>query len=185
MKCFYHLERESGGECSVCGKPLCRECLSVSGAAGLCARCGKAEKIVTGALNPLWGILSIILPGLGQLARGEFIKAVAIFIAVVFSFSNEQVLLGLMVWAAGAWDGFSPIVYEDELGITGGSKRWMVGVVLVVLGLMLLPGMHGKLFDINVVIPGVMVLIGLLLVTRKAGTFSGAAGDVNEADKIE
>ncbi len=169
MKCFYHLEREAEGECRECGKPLCRECLSDSTGAGLCRKCGEGKKPVSDALGPLWGILSIVIPGLGQLARGEYVKAVAIFIVVVYSFGNEHVLLGLIAWAAGAWDGFSPLVGEDELGVSRGSKRWVVGVVLILLGLILLPGTHSKIVSINVVIPGAMVVLGAMLVARKAG----------------
>lgn len=169
MKCFYHLERDASGECRVCGKPLCPECLSSASRAGLCRKCGEGVKPVSDALGPLWGILSIVIPGLGQLARGEYVKAVAIFIVVVFSFGNEHVLLGLLAWAAGAWDGFSPLITEDELGVSRGSKRWVVGTVLILLGLVLLPGTHSKILNINVVIPGAMVVLGALLVVRKAG----------------
>lgn len=184
MKCFYHLEREADGECRSCGKPLCNECKAAAGASELCVRCRKRKNTISDALNPVWGILSIIVPGLGQLARGEYVKSVALFIVVVFAFSGEQVLLGLIVWAAGAWDGFSPIVSEDELGISGGSKRWVVGVVLMLLGLILLPGIHGKVFDVNIVIPGTMVVLGTLLLTRKAASERGDNRNAAE-DKLE
>jgi hypothetical protein len=165
MKCFYHLESEAVAECKSCGKALCMEC-SMNSLNSVCQKCEKSLKEQRSAKSVMAGILSTLCPGLGQLTRGEFIKATAFFVLTIFSMSKEIILLGLIIWTAAVWDGFKTIATEEELGLKGGSKRWVAGVLLIFFGMLLIPGPLKQFLRIDLVIPAILVVYGLALMAR-------------------
>jgi len=180
MKCFYHLERESTGECASCGKPLCSECLEKAGESAMCARCiVSARKPHTS--NTAAGVLSCVIPGLGQLFRGEFIKAVTLFILTIFSFSLGHVLLGFLIWIAGAWDGFSVIATEEELGLRGGSKSWMIGALLIFFGVLMMPGPLKQMIRPDLLVPVILIIYGAILVSKE---WRGGAIDGKRSEEV-
>ena len=166
MKCFYHLEQDASGECRSCGKPLCRECLTeAAGAGGLCRRCAK-ETAHGGAdaNNALAGIMSSLVPGLGQLIRGEFVKVFAIFILFVYAMSQELWAAGIVVYAFGVWDGFRRVITEEELGLSSVKGHVYAGALLIVFGVALLPGPLRHVVRLDWIVPGLLVFYGLYLV---------------------
>ncbi len=166
MKCFYHMNREAVSECVNCDKALCMEC-SLNASKGICQKCEKAVNVKHASQSIIAGILSILCPGLGQLTRGEFIKATAFFVLTIFSMSKELILLGFIIWAASVWDGFKTIATEEELGLKGGSKRWVAGILLIFFGVLLIPGPLKEFLKVDLVIPAILVVYGLVLMARE------------------
>ena len=82
MKCAVHTEVEATGYCRNCGKALCIECRRDVGSILYCEPC-LAELVarpqpvaVPGAGNPGVAAILGIIPGLGAVYNGEYMKAV-------------------------------------------------------------------------------------------------------------
>ncbi|MEP0815387.1 MAG: hypothetical protein HRF49_12085 [bacterium] len=182
MKCFYHLETEAAGECSVCGKPLCVTCIAEAGTGGICRRCKAERESRSKEISPASGILSLIIPGFGQLVRGEFLKAAAIFILFVYAMSQELFAVGLVVYAFGAWDGFKRLLTEDDLGLSYSSGRLYAGLLLILFGVGLLPGPLKGVLRLEWIVPAILVIFGVILVSSDNGGRKAAAPGGNPAD---
>ncbi len=93
MKCYHHPEADAVQECRLCGHPLCADCSVLVKGAPYCRTC-LAEKVEAppppAAPAPLpdyrspkaAGWLSI-LPGLGLLYLGQYVKALVVALAVM------------------------------------------------------------------------------------------------------
>ena len=182
MKCFYHLEAEATGECALCGKPLCESCIESSSGGGLCRKCGAFSGGRRREISPASGVTSIFLPGLGQLIRGEFVKAAAIFMLFIYAMSQELFAAGMLVYVFGVWDGFRMLITEDELGLSARNGRVYAGVLLIAFGVSLLPGPLREFAGFEWLVPGILFVFGLYLVsTRKAAGNAGNKSSVPDA----
>ncbi len=118
MKCFYHYEIESQAVCSVCSHPLCVDCIIDVQGKTYCRECiEKAQKEHQPTLDQrtaqsvrpekssaLATWLSL-LPGLGFIYLGLYLKGIAIFVTwigliSIFSAANEEIapLIGIAFW---------------------------------------------------------------------------------------
>ncbi len=56
-------------------------------------------------------LFSFFIPGLGQLVKGDFVKAIGIWIALListfFSVVGIGVLMGLVIWIAQIYDAYN------------------------------------------------------------------------------
>jgi hypothetical protein len=112
MNCANHPERPATTYCQHCGKPMCSECARSVGNMVHCEQClagrlgvglpGQAPPVFPPAHpNPaLAGLLGVI-PGVGAMYNGQFIKALVhvLIFAVLVSLSHANGLFGLFVAA--------------------------------------------------------------------------------------
>lgn len=112
MNCANHPERPATSYCQQCGKPMCSECARPVANTIHCEQClagrlgvglpGQAPPVFPpGAPNPaLAGLLGII-PGVGAMYNGQFIKALVhvLIFAVLVSLSHADGVFGLFVAA--------------------------------------------------------------------------------------
>ena len=89
MKCFYHKDIEATNNCTICSHPLCSDCVVEVKGRLYCQNCLDKRLKEAGAVPPervkspgLAAVLSVIIPGLGQLYNGQYLKA----LVVVFLF---------------------------------------------------------------------------------------------------
>lgn len=91
MKCFYHPEADAALECRICGHPLCGQCPVEVKGHSYCRDCAQAR--LEGPAQPsaaaadyksarAAGWLSI-LPGLGLVYLGEYLKALVVLLLFV------------------------------------------------------------------------------------------------------
>ena len=82
MRCNVHLEKGANGICNLCGESFCADCLTeVSGeqyCKGCCAIKSGAPRMPQHSPS-LAGILSFLVPGLGQLYNGQAGKGILVF----------------------------------------------------------------------------------------------------------
>ncbi len=118
MKCFYHYERESQAVCSTCSHPLCADCIIDVQGKTYCRECieqAQKEYLPPTDQRPVQSVkpekssalatwLSI-LPGLGFIYLGLYLKGIAIFVFWIglitfFGTANEELapLIGIGFW---------------------------------------------------------------------------------------
>src|SRR5262245_37511756 len=115
MNCFYHAEAPNVGFCIHCGRALCSECVRNVQGSVYCERClvdfieGKAgsssatgpapKKEVIGGTNPGAAFALGLIPGVGAIYNGEFVKAAVhiLIFGTLVSLSNatDAALFGL------------------------------------------------------------------------------------------
>lgn len=112
MNCANHPERPATAYCQQCGKPLCSECARAVGNTVHCEQClaGRLGVGVPGQAPPVFppahpnpalaGLLGVI-PGVGAMYNGQFVKALVhvLIFAVFVSLSHANGLFGLFVAA--------------------------------------------------------------------------------------
>jgi len=122
MNCFIHPEREAVGTCSMCGHPICQQCLNKMAGRMFCDTCAKDPRTlaeITGGgvpglqlKNPgLAAVLSFLWVGLGQVYNGEVAKGILLMIVYVFSVLLMFVIIGFIttpiLWIWGIYDAYS------------------------------------------------------------------------------
>lgn len=87
MNCFYHKNKEATNNCVICAHPLCGDCVVEVKGRVYCQDCLDKQLKEKGAAPPerlkspgLAGFLSAIIPGLGQIYNGQFMKALVVIL---------------------------------------------------------------------------------------------------------
>jgi TM2 domain-containing membrane protein YozV len=106
------------------GEVFCRDCGAViSERAEICPECGVRQQNppkssvdtlveeLTGGGNPfVAAVLSVLLPGLGQLYNRELQKGIAVLVAGLIALASVAALVGLVlypaVWLYAVWDAY-------------------------------------------------------------------------------
>lgn len=90
MKCYNHLETEAQANCEICHRPFCRECLVQLQGHPFCTRCRtrpdflEVSGLAQGTCRPGLAFFLGLIPGVGAICNGEYIKA--ILHIVIFGF---------------------------------------------------------------------------------------------------
>jgi len=198
MNCVYHAEAPNVAFCIHCGQPLCNECIRKVHGSVYCEKClgelvesKTVKKDVVAGTNPGAAFALGLIPGVGAIYNGEFVKAaihILIFGTLVsVADATDAALFSLA--AAGFYFympfeayytakkrmlGLQGIVLEtpiDRLQQQFGTMRdrelWG-GVALIVIGGLYLLG-NLDFFDFHRLArlwPIVLVLFGILLLKK-------------------
>jgi TM2 domain-containing membrane protein YozV len=208
MNCFYHADAPNVAFCIHCGRPLCNECIrnvrgSVycepclgefiegKGAASSSAAGGNPKREMVGGSNPGAAFALGLIPGVGAIYNGEFVKAavhILIFGTLVsLSDATGAALFGL---ASAAFYFYMPFEayytakkrmlgtqgimletpidrLQQQLGGMKDRELWG-GIALVVIGGLYLLG-NLDFFDLHRIArlwPAVLVVIGVWLLKK-------------------
>lgn len=164
MKCAVHTETEASGFCRNCGKAMCPQCTREANGALYCDACLATSTAVpllprpgTSPSGPNPGLAATlgIIPGLGAVYNGEYVKALihvllfAGLIAVMASDPNSSTLAFVIV-AFIALCFYMPVdayrvararrMGEPEPGLLTerGNRRPVGAIVLIVIGVLIL-----------------------------------------------
>jgi len=143
-----HPEKPAVARCVACGKRLCYECKVVKKGRNFCWDCAPGRP--SGYRSPTFSMILSLLPGLGQVYAGSFLKGLAFLfgtgVAAAASIHAPAILI-LGYWFLGMWDArmtankrnFS--ISNGRLGKEGVSEGdWMLifgtsGLAALYLGL--------------------------------------------------
>ncbi len=107
--CFHHPETEAVGFCRQCGKALCGDCkrdvqgmfycepclaATLAGTAPAAAAPGPAPSATSDAPNPVLAACLSVVPGLGAIYNGEYVKAGTF----IFIFASAITLADSNTW---------------------------------------------------------------------------------------
>ena len=140
-RCFYHPETEAIFKCSVCGKPLCSQCVIQQGERHLCPRCARhdARRPIEGATQkegPTW--IGLLIPGLAQLLRGQMYKGAFLLVYFLVALDAGSPFFQPLAYVLSIWDYFSPLVQEESKSARQLDFQWFLGMLLVIIGVMTL-----------------------------------------------
>jgi TM2 domain-containing membrane protein YozV len=206
MNCVYHADAPNVAFCIQCGQALCSECIRKVQGSVYCEKClgellGKKgagynelhtiQKDVVAGTNPGAAFALGLIPGVGAIYNGEFVKAavhILIFGTLVsLSDATDAALFGL---AAAAFYFYMPFEayytakkrmlgaqgvlletpidrLQRQFGTMKDGKLWG-GVALIVIGGLYLLG-NLDIFDLHRIArlwPIVLVVVGLLLLKK-------------------
>jgi len=200
MNCVYHAEAPNVAFCIHCGRALCAECIRNVRGSVYCEPClgdlveGKStanagpKREVAGGTNPGAAFALGLIPGVGAIYNGEFVKAavhILIFgILVSLSDATNAALFGLAAFAFYFYMPFEAfytakkrmmgaqgIILEtpidrlqQQFGTMRNRELWG-GIALVVIGGLYLLG-NLDVFDLHRVArlwPAALVLLGVWL----------------------
>lgn len=206
MNCAYHAEVPNVAFCIRCGRALCNECVRNVRGSVYCEAClGELVEGKTGAApppsvkretvvgtNPGAAFALGIIPGVGAIYNGEFVKAaihVLIFATLISlaDYGGPQPLMGLMIAAFAFYMPFeayytakkrklkaegvdleTPIDrLQQQFGDVKDRELWG-GVVLIVIGGLFLLG-NLDVFEITRIVrfwPAVLVVLGVWLLRK-------------------
>ena len=110
MNCLNHPDVAAAAYCQSCGKPLCTACMRSVGGSVYCEPCLAARlypapgDAVPGSnlhAHPLLAGLLGLIPGVGAMYNGQFVKALAhvLIFAVFVSLSDKSVIFALLLAA--------------------------------------------------------------------------------------
>jgi TM2 domain-containing membrane protein YozV len=112
MTCANHPSAETKAYCQQCGKPLCAECARPVGGTTFCEPClharlatppaGTTQEIFPASQShPALAALLGLIPGVGAMYNGQFVKALAhvLIFAVFASLSHDSDVFGLLTAA--------------------------------------------------------------------------------------
>ncbi|MEW5806345.1 MAG: DUF5668 domain-containing protein [Acidobacteriota bacterium] len=196
MKCFYHYDKDSTATCYICSHPLCEACLIEFDERSYCKECvrktidqflqkGAGERQPTTkpqqpGKSPAIATLLSLIPGLGFIYLGLYMKGMAIFAAwvgflVLFENGNDiGPLIGIAFWAF-------QLVYTNQeakrlnrsmMGEQGkraekeeiqGSLAW--GIIIVIIGFLFL--IHNFGFNLSWLVkfwPLLVIGIGIQMI---------------------
>jgi hypothetical protein len=127
MNCYYHPDRVSVAQCTVCGKNLCTECNIIKEGQSYCREClGISEfHIETGR---------IILPALGC-----GVLAAILSVLPIISFGNILCCLwiilggGLAVYILKRFHNIKGKITTGKAALTGGLTGFVAGIIMSVL----------------------------------------------------
>lgn len=75
--CFLHPHTPAVAECTACRQPVCEVCLTRINSKPYCEHCA----VNLHQQSPFWaGVFSALVPGLGQVYNGDWLKGVVIFL---------------------------------------------------------------------------------------------------------
>ena len=209
MNCVYHLEAPNVAFCIRCGRALCNECIHNVRGSVYCEQClgdlveGKApagsaspagattKKEIAGFPNPGAAFALGLIPGVGAIFNGEFVKAaihILVFGTLVsFADATDAALFNL---AAAAFYFYMPFEayytakkrqmgaegimletpidrLQQQLGNMKNRELWG-GIALVVIGGLYLLG-NLNVFDLHRIArlwPAALVVIGVWLLKK-------------------
>jgi len=202
MNCAEHADREAGGYCRNCGKPLCADCTREVGGALYCESC--LGTIVAGSRpspaadhaegNPRLAAVLGLIPGLGAVYNGEYIKAlihVLIFGGLIAALSGDmaaeyKAFVGI---ALGCFYCYMPVDAYRVAKARGlgepapagplaeaatRSRRPIGPIILIFLGVMFLLANFGLLNEdwIAKAWPMALIALGGWLLWQRLGTRS-------------
>jgi hypothetical protein len=197
MECVIHAQAEAVDACRSCGKPICATCGDDSRGSYVCARCCATPAETEGgpgtsgspaglpgapapsrpARSPLLAaLLSLALPGLGQLYGGDALRALTFFSlgALLVYAAVESPALWLfagLYWLYPAVDAYQALRARDPrsggpapstaTGRGGAASAWG----LIALGLIFLAqNLTGAIFPrLRILLPALVILAGLYL----------------------
>ena len=105
MKTCEHPEKPVAARCVVCGELLCQECRAIKKRKNYCMDClpGKPK----GFRSPTFSMILSLIPGLGQMYAGSFLKGLVFLVAGGSSLALQEgipVLVPLAVLFLSVWD---------------------------------------------------------------------------------
>lgn len=181
MKCYNHSEIEAAYYCQKCGKPCCNECIIQKDALFYCLECYKGNTVkIEKIANPIIALLvSIFIPGGGQIYAKEYLKGLAIlatFIGIIDMLYEERDLkffaLGgialFLVWLFNLIDAYNEAKKIKEAPqVINVAEYLFWGIIYILIGLILLAYSYGlipynyfnKLWPIFFVIIGIRFLV--------------------------
>lgn len=206
MKCLYHPDVDSQEACSVCSKHLCPECAHKIKGKPYCQDClvqgaewaATVKGLKLPSDSPRRAALCAIIPGIGAVYNGEYMKAItyfAVFAALsmmgnrvngVFGFGAFVFVLYTMFDAYRMAEakarrsiqaGFVPeSPFHEDKTIVG----W--GILLIILGTIFLLQNLISFYFLNRLWPIIFILVGVYLVRRAIAARNKKSGD--SADSI-
>lgn len=90
MKCIYHPESDAVAQCQICSRSFCADCLTNLQGANFCAGCRARPDFMNisgigqSGCRPGVAFLLGLIPGVGAICNGEYIKAIVH--VVIFGF---------------------------------------------------------------------------------------------------
>ena len=158
MKCSYHPQVETQDACSTCKKPLCAECIHRIKGKPYCEDCltegakwaATARDLRLPSDAPKRAALCAVIPGMGAVYNGEYLKAL-IYFAVwaalwrmggVFAFGTFVFIVFTMFDAYRTAEHKSRARMESDVAPTKPSRQdrtiigW--GIFLIVIGILFL-----------------------------------------------
>jgi hypothetical protein len=199
MNCAYHAEVPNAAYCIRCGRALCNECTRTVKGSVYCETCladlltGKTRAAVFGT-NPGAAFALGLIPGVGAIYNGEFLKAavhVLIFGTLVSLLGLPTPLMAMMTFAFYWYmpfeayytakkrkyqaDGIeleTPIDRLQQQFSSMKERELWGGIALVIIGGLLLLG-NLNLFNLawigRVLWPAVLVGVGIWLLKKRQG----------------
>jgi hypothetical protein len=190
MNCTLHPLTESQGNCSACGKPLCSVCIYKVKGKPFCQDCivqgaEWAPLIKGGRLSssaPKWAAFWALIPGIGAVYNGEYLKAVAHFSIFAWLVVMADSVDGIFGFAAAVFllftlfDGYRTaqeksrkrleLGIHSEIGEAEDTNTILWGWVLIVLGVLFLAVKIVPERYVNLFWPIVFVFLGIFIVYR-------------------
>jgi hypothetical protein len=163
MKCSNHAETEADASCDICHRAFCRECLVELQGHPFCTRCRtrpdflEVSGLGQGTCRPGLAFFLGLIPGVGAICNGEYIKAVLHVVIFGFLVSIQsgthlgtfEPLFGMLT---GAFYFYMPIeacqtakrrileahgLIVPPLPIHGRAASLWAGILLTVMGTLL------------------------------------------------
>jgi hypothetical protein len=190
MNCSNHLSVASQGQCSACGKALCSECLYKVKSKPFCQDCiiqgAEWAPIIKGrrlsTKGPKWAAFCALIPGIGAVFNGEYLKAIAYFSVFAWLATMADHVGGIFGFAAAVFlvftmfDAYRTAEANARKGLAFGNNpdnsesqekaalEW--GILLIVMGVLFLLIKIIPNNYIQVLWPVVFILLGAYLVYR-------------------
>jgi hypothetical protein len=215
MKCSYHSSVDSQEFCTTCNKPLCAECSHHIRGKCYCQDClvkgaewaATANNLSISATSPKKAAWCSLIPGMGAVYNGEYLKAVtyfAVFAALCVMGDNIHGIFGFgasvfMIFTI--FDAYRTAQAKRRLSLESGAKteppsqdRVVIGwgIFLIVLGALFLFQNLIPFHFLSRMWPLVFVGLGAYLVYRSAQNkdrrneaASGVSKAVAESSKEE
>ena len=191
MKCSYHPQVDSLELCTTCNKPLCAECSHHVKGKCYCQDClvrgaewaAAAGDLRVSAGSPKKAAWCALIPGMGAVYNGEYMKAVtyfAVFAALsvmgnsihgIFGFGAFVFLIFTMFDAYRTAQAKRQMGLQSDAHAEPSSQERVViswGIFLIVLGVLFLLQNMIPFYFLNRLWPLVFVGLGAYLVYRSA-----------------
>lgn len=192
MKCAVHPEAEATGFCRNCGKPLCAQCTREVRGALYCEQClsgmlagpQAAAAARTGDSRPAIAATLGIIPGLGAVYNGEYVKAlihVVVFASLIAAMAADLAssFQAFVIVSFVAFCFYMPVdAYRVAKArstgepappdlMQGPGRKPIGAIVLIGLGVLILLGNFGllerewfaKAWPVGLIVLGVWVLM--------------------------
>ncbi len=172
-ECYFHAKVESVGQCEVCGKPLCGDCISTAEGGFRCFECLNTgdKPHPQGSLSSRTYVphfLGLVLPGLAQVLRGEPYKGVFLLVYFIVSASAGIGLLIYLSYVVSVWDYFFPLIPESPSEFGRINPRNFFGSILIVTGgvLLLVNGLENQVSEntLKVLASALTIVFGVIIV---------------------